>query len=160
MGNRRLFLLLLIAAPLLILAGCGAQGGRGATTPAQAAARGNGAQAGAGVRTGVPQGAGVQGSTQTGGRRFAVIAVQAVPVVSGPLVTDNDTAGTVVPVTQSQVAAQVSGVVAKILKKVGDYVEEGATVVQLDDAALRLAVQNAQAALENAKINLATGQQT
>ncbi|MCX7038139.1 MAG: biotin/lipoyl-binding protein, partial [Spirochaetes bacterium] len=126
----------------------------------QAAARGNGAQAGAAVRTGAPQGAGVQGSAQSSGRRFAAIAVQAVTVVSGPLITGNDTAGTVVPVTQSQVAAQVSGVVAKILKKVGDYVKEGAIVVQLDAAALQLALQNAQAALDNAKINLATGQQT
>jgi HlyD family secretion protein len=152
--------LLLIAVPLLILAGCGqragaAQGTGGAATPTQA-------PAGGGTKPGTKPGAqtGGQAGAQAGGRRTAVIAVQAVTVASGPLVTDNDTAGTVVPVMQSQVAAQVSGVVAKVLRKPGDSVKEGAIVVQLDDAALRLAVRNAHAGLENARINLATGQQT
>ncbi len=136
--RKRQSFLLLVSVPLLILAGCSAQGGKGGAAPAQT-----------GART----------SAQGAGRRSAVIAVQAVNVVAGPLVTDNNTAGTVVSVMQSQVAAQVSGVVARVLQKAGDNVREGAVVVQLDAAALRLTVQNAQAALENAKINLATGQQ-
>ncbi len=114
-----------------------------------------GAQAGAGARNGGPNGTG-NGS----GRRFASIPVQAVAVQVGPLITDNDTAGTVVPVTQSQVAAQVAGVVSAVYRMAGDWVKQGAPVVQLDDSALKLAVRNAQSALANAKINLAMGQQT
>jgi HlyD family secretion protein len=158
MRDGRSILPLLAAVLLLVLAGCGARGARGAAAPGQAA-QGSGAQAAPG-RTAPPQGAEAPGSARGGSRRFATIAVQAVTVVSAPLVTDNDTAGTVVPVTQSQVAAQVSGVVAKVVKRVGDTVTEGTVVVQLEDSALRLAVQNAQAVLDNARINLAMGQQT
>ncbi len=141
-------------AGLLVLTGCAA---KAADPPDRPGAAGGGnlpaaAQAGAGARNGGPG--------QGGGRRFATIPVQAVTVQVGPLVTDNDTAGTVVPVTQSQVAAQVAGVVSAVSRKAGDWVKQGALVVQLDDSALKLAVRNAQSALANAKINLATGQQT
>ena len=94
------------------------------------------------------------------GRRFATIPVQAFTVVVSPLVTENDTAGTVVPVTQSQVAAQVAGVVSVVVRKAGDWVKQGALIVQLEDSALKLAIKNAQSALANAKINLTMGQQT
>jgi HlyD family secretion protein len=134
-------------AGLLVLAGCAAK-------PA-AAGGAAAAQAGAGARNGGPNGTG-----NGGGRRFASIPVQAVAVQVGPLITDNDTAGTVVPVTQSQVAAQVAGVVSAVYRMAGDWVKQGAPVVQLDDSALKLAVRNAQSALANAKINLAMGQQT
>jgi multidrug resistance efflux pump len=83
-----------------------------------------------------------------------------VTVESAPLVTDNDTAGTVVAVTQSQVAAEAAGVVARVPHKAGDWVKQGETIVQLDDSALRLQAKNAQAALDNAKINLTMGKQT
>lgn len=148
---------LLGVAGLLVLAGCAAKPAdppgqpTAAGGPGQAAA----AQAGPGARTGGPGGPG-----QGNGRRFATIPVQAFTVQVGPLITDNDTAGTVVPVTQSQVAAQVAGVVSAVSRKAGDWVKQGALVVQLDDSALKLAVRNAQSALANAKIILATGQQT
>jgi len=85
--------------------------------------------------------------------------VQAVTVSYGPLITDSTTSGSVVPVTQSQVAAQVAGVVASVLHRTGDWVAAGEVVVQIDDAQLRLSVQNAQSALENARINLTVSQQ-
>jgi multidrug efflux pump subunit AcrA (membrane-fusion protein) len=75
----------------------------------------------------------------------------------GPLATESDTAGSVSPVTQSAVASQVAGVVLRVVHLAGDWVKEGETVVQLDDSQLALAVQNASAALENAKINFAIG---
>ena len=170
---RSKLLLVLAAALALVIAACSkgansssgqppaagaaaaAQGGAGAP---QGGAAGGTAQGGAGARTAAYSGPGA-GAPQGGGRRFATISVQAVTVHSGPLVTDNNTAGTVMPVTQSQVAAQVSGVVLKVLHKAGDFVREGTPIIQLDDSALKLAVQNAQAALDNAKINLAIGQQ-
>jgi multidrug efflux pump subunit AcrA (membrane-fusion protein) len=61
---------------------------------------------------------------------------------------------------QSQVAAQVSGVVKSVYRQVGDWVKEGETVIQLDDSQLRLTLASAQASLENTKINLAVGQDT
>jgi multidrug resistance efflux pump len=146
------FVFVAALAAILALAGCSAKpvdpAGRAGTVPGATP----GAAPAAG-RSGAPQG-------QQGGRRFATIPVQAVTVQQGTLVTDNDTAGTVVAVTQSPVAAQVAGVVAKVARTQGDWVGQGAMVVQLDDSALKLAVKNAEAALENAKINLAVGQQT
>jgi multidrug resistance efflux pump len=141
-------------AVLLVLAGC-AQ--KPADPPGQA-------QGAAGTPAAGPQGAARPGSNdqqgQGGGRRFATIPVQAVTVQNGTLVTDNETAGTVTAVTQSSVAAQVAGVVLRVVRTQGDWVKQGALVVQLDDAALKLALKNAQLALENAKINLTVGQQT
>jgi HlyD family secretion protein len=165
-----------MAAVLLVGCGAGAasgaaagsagQGGASGTAArgaggAQAAGPGGGPGANAAQATGAGAGArqGAAGQ-QGGGRRFAAVMVQTVTVPSGPLVTDNETAGTVVPVTQSQVAAQVAGVVARVLRRQGDSVLAGAVVVQLDDSSLRLAAQNAQATLDNARINLAMGQQT
>jgi multidrug resistance efflux pump len=136
-------------AVALVLSGCTARPadppGSGAAT-AQSAPRGAAGQAGPGA--------------PGGGRRFATIPVQAVTVQAAPLLSDNDTAGTVVAATQSQVAAQVAGVVSYAARKAGDWVRQGALVVQLDDSAARLAVKNAQAALRSAQINLAMGQQT
>jgi multidrug efflux pump subunit AcrA (membrane-fusion protein) len=157
MMKMRVILAAAIVAPAFVLAGCAA-----ATNASSGQAAGSGTQAAASRGgTGAQGGAGRQGTLAQGaaGRRFAAISVQAVPVLSAPLVTDNDTAGTVMPVTQSQVAAQVSGVVLKVVHKAGDFVAQGAAVIQLDDATLRLSEQNAQAALDNAKINLAMGQQ-
>ncbi len=142
-----------VAAASVALAGCSAARDPSSQGPGAGAqpARAQSAQA---------PGASAQGSARQGGRRFGAITVQAVSVPAGPLVTENDTAGTVVPVTQSQVAAQVSGVVLQVLRNVGDTVRAGAPVIQLDDAALKLSVANAQAALESAKINLSIGQQS
>ena len=94
------------------------------------------------------------------GPGVAEIAVQAVPVQIGALVVDHQTSGTVKPVMQSQVVGQVSGVVARVVRKAGDWVEKGDTVIQLDDSQLKLSVKIAQASLDAARINLSTGQDT
>ena len=96
-------------------------------------------------------------SAGAGGAKQAAIPVQAMTVTFGLLSTDRSTAGVIAPVTQSQVVAQVAGVVAKVPHSVGDWVKAGETVMQLDDAQLRLTLANAEAALENAKISLAVG---
>ncbi len=152
---KRAFSLIALAASLTVAA-CGA-----GTSPAAGAGQSGtaapGGQAGArpASTTGSPGAAG-----QAGGRRFATISVQAITVEASPLVTDNNTAGTVTAVTQSQVASQVSGVVSRVFHKQGDHVSTGAAVVQIDDSMLKIAVRNAQSALDNAKINLTMGQQT
>lgn len=93
-----------------------------------------------------------QGSARAG----AIILVQTDTSKAGTLVAQRQAAGTVEPVTQSQVAAQTTGVVSKILANVGDTVKPGQPILQLDDSQLRIAVQNAQLALQNARINLTT----
>ncbi len=130
----------------LALAGCSAGAGspdRGPGRPATPAS----------VRPG-------GGQEKAGGRRFAAVPVQAEQVRSGALSAQHTTAGSVVPVTRSQVAARVSGVVDRVLHRTGDSVTAGQTVVQLDDTQLKIAVRNAQVALEKARISLSVGQDT
>lgn len=88
------------------------------------------------------------------------ITVMAQEVSEGPLTIVSETSGTVNPVTQSKVAAQVAGTVAKIRHLAGDWVKAGETVVQLDDTLLNLAAKTSHASLETARINLSTSEDT
>jgi multidrug efflux pump subunit AcrA (membrane-fusion protein) len=99
-------------------------------------------------------------SSQAKGPGIAEIEVQAIPVETGALVVEHQTSGTVRPVMQSQVVGQVSGVVARVVRRAGDWVDKDDTVIQLDDSQLKLSVKTAQASLEAARINLSTGQDT
>ncbi|HTP58360.1 MAG TPA: HlyD family efflux transporter periplasmic adaptor subunit [Spirochaetia bacterium] len=134
----------LAAASLLALAGCAPRSSQAGPGGAQVRAAG-------GQQNGAAQGGAAQG--QSGARRFGAIPVLAVTVNVGPLKAGNDTAATVAPVTQSNVASQVAGVVQRVVHLAGDWVKAGEIVVQLDPAQLKLSVANAQAALDNAKIN-------
>ncbi len=91
------------------------------------------------------------------GRRQGIIPVQVNQIQIGALTADRATSGQIVPVTQSQVAAQVAGVVTSTPRLAGDWVRTGDLVVQLDPAQFKLAVANAQAALDNAQLNLDIG---
>lgn len=146
-GSRKLCALAATAS--LALASC--SGGGSAASGAQAP----GAQS---VGRGAPVAPGPGAQPQGGGRRSAVIPVQALAVRIGLLSADRTSAGIVNPAIQSQVATQVAGVVLKVPRAVGDWVKEGEVVVQLDDSQLRLSLANAEAAFENAKINLSMGQ--
>ncbi len=135
--------LALLIAAAAALAACSP---KPADPPAAAGAANGAANGKAGGANGAP-----------GGRRFAAIPVQAAAVQVGPLVAENNTAGAVVPVTQSTVAAQVAGVVLTVPRQAGDWVKDGQIVVQMDDSQLALAARSAAAALENAKINYEMG---
>ena len=104
-----------------------------------------------------PGGAGQGGP---GGARGGPIPVMAEVVPEGPLTVVSDTAGTVNPVTHSNVASQIAGTVAKVNHLAGDWVKAGETVMQLDDSQLRLSVKIARSALDNAKITLSTTEDT
>ncbi len=95
-----------------------------------------------------------QGTTPKGADAPLALPVQAVTVSLGSLDVRHQTAGTVQPVVQSSVAAEVGGVVVRTLKKAGDWVDAGEEVIELDDTLLRLAAVNARAALESSQINL------
>jgi HlyD family secretion protein len=114
------------------------------------------ALAGCGMKPGAK---GPQGPA-TGGPGLSEIAVLTAVAGSGALVVEHQTPGTVKPVMQSRVVGQTTGVVARIVRKAGDWVGKGDVVIQMDDAQLKLSVRAAEAALETAKINLSTGQDT
>ena len=127
----------ILGAAFLVLAGCGA--GRGSAS--------------SGGRPGGAQGA-------AGGPRGGAIQVMAQTVPEGQLTVESETSGTVNPVTQSNVAAQIAGTVAKVNHLAGDWVKAGETVIQLDDSQLQLSVKTARSALDNAKITLSTAEDT
>jgi len=115
--------------------------------------------AGLAVLSGCARGASAKNTPGTGGAPgLADISVRASAVTTGPLAVEHRASGTVKPVMQSQVASQVGGIVAKVLLKAGDWVDEGGLVILLDDSQLQLSVRTAEAALENARISLATTQ--
>jgi multidrug resistance efflux pump len=138
---RKLSLPFILACAFVVAASC--------SKPVPASPTGGNAAAVSGGQ-GAPQG-------QQGGRRSAIIPVQAVVVQVGLLRADRTTAGIIVPVVQSQVATQVAGFVARVPRLVGDWVKTGDVVVQLDDSQLKLTLATAEATLENVKINLAVG---
>ena len=127
-------IIMLVVALVIALAGCS----RGTASPGPSA-KGPATQAGPGL---------------------ADISVRSSSVAFGPLSALHKASGTVKPVMQSQVASQVGGVVSKVLLKAGDWAAEGGIVVQLDDSQLQLSAKTAEAALEAAKINLSTLQDT
>lgn len=156
MRNRNSIGVSLFAVTILsfLLAACAAKPPAPDASTSGAARGQNQAPGGAAGNTGA---SGQQGQAF---RRVSAISVPAVTVQFGALTALHTVAGSVQPLTQSQVAAQVGGVVLKTLRKAGDWVDAGAIVVLLDETQLRFALRNAQAALQNAQIDLAVGQDT
>lgn len=91
-------------------------------------------------------------------RRQAAVTVQTIAAVAGSLSLGRNSSGVVTAAVQSQVAALVAGIVHKVGHRSGDWVAAGEVVVQLDDSQLRIALANSQAALDTARINLQTVQ--
>lgn len=135
-----------LALACLVLGGCSRQAADGAAARNAAAQPGSGAGQAGGTGGG------------TGQRRMGAVTVQVTEAVEGALAADRNAAASVSTTTQSQVAALVSGVVRSLAHRSGDWVREGEVVVQLDDSQLRIALANAQASLESARINLAAVQ--
>ena len=92
-------------------------------------------------------------------------AVRTVTASEGSLNAQKSATVTIEPLQESSVAAGATGRVEQILKREGQTVEAGETVLVLDQTNARSGVQNAQLALEAARINLqkasrATGEGT
>jgi HlyD family secretion protein len=144
------------AALVLSLSACGSGTASGSAAPQggppggpQGQQRAQGAQA--------AQRGGLGGGQGGSGGAIPVMSTQ---VSEGPLTVRSDTSGTVNPVTQSNVVAQIAGTVAKVNHRAGDWVKAGDVVIQLDDTQLALLVKTARSNLENVKINLATSEDT
>ena len=97
-----------------------------------------------------------EGDSGEAGSSANVRTVRTVQAEEGALSTSRSTSVTIEPAQESQVAANVGGQVAQILKREGATVEQGETVVRLDDENLRLQVQNARTAVQSARVNLQT----
>lgn len=83
-----------------------------------------------------------------------VTKVRAVSVQSGTL-TSNRTAGvTLSPIRESQVASTASGKVLQVLVEEGSRVAAGQAILRLDPVNAQTAVNNAELALEQARVNL------
>ncbi len=154
-----------LLAILVVAAGFGGyalRGGLGGGTPAAGSDSGSSPFAGAGRSPGGSGGgfarSGAFGGEAGAGGRAPTVTVQAVDVVRGPLIAQRTATGTVVPVTQSNVAAQASGTVKNLLVAVGDDVKAGQAIVQLNTDTLELAVASAHNQLSTAQINLQTQQ--
>jgi len=134
--------------------GSGSAGAAPSGSPFAGAGRGGG---GAGFSRAGPGGGSAAGSGGFAGRG-ATVTVQSVAATSGPLIAQRTATGSVVPVMQSNVAAQASGTVKTLLVAVGDDVTAGQPIVQLGTDTLELAVANTHNQLSTAQINLQTQQ--
>ncbi|HZJ09336.1 MAG TPA: biotin/lipoyl-binding protein, partial [Trueperaceae bacterium] len=84
--------------------------------------------------------------------------VNAVTAALGAVTTGRTTSVTIEPSRDAQVAATVSGQVDRVLVREGGVVAAGQAVIKIDDASLRLQVENARIARDTASINLAAAE--
>ena len=110
------------------------------TPPASTSAAGEGA---------VNEGAAGEGAAPSAARSVRTFTAR-----QGPLSATRSTSATIEPLRESQVAAGTGGRVERVLKREGTLAEAGETVIILDARNLELQVQNAQLALDSARINL------
>lgn len=110
-----------------------------------------------------PQPAAGSTATQAAAGSGAATDVRKVRVVQprqGELTAQRSASVTIDPARSSMVAAGTSGQVASVLHREGATVKAGETVVQLDTTSLKLQVQNAQTALESARVSLDKAQKS
>lgn len=87
-------------------------------------------------------------------REETVRSVRVIVAEEGTLTAQKSATVTIEPKQESSVATGATGRVEQILKREGQRVEAGETVIVLDDDNATLQVQNAQLALDSAQINL------
>lgn len=84
----------------------------------------------------------------------AIVEVSTVPAVLRQLPRYFEATGSLAANEQTDVAPETSGKVAAVGVDIGSYVKRGQMIVKLDDADLRIRVQQAQAQLDQAKATL------
>src|SRR5579883_262171 len=84
----------------------------------------------------------------------APVAVNVAPVTQGPIAASVSGAGTVVADSASNVSFRSSGRVAAVYVQVGDHVQAGQPLAQLDTQDLRASLQQAQGTEANAAAQL------
>lgn len=85
-------------------------------------------------------------------------SVRVVRAQQGALSVTRSASATIEPAVDSQISSSATGQVEAILADSGTQVAEGQVVIQLDDDALRLQLDNAELSLQTAQINLQKGE--
>lgn len=96
----------------------------------------------------------VAGKTQAGGQRSGTVAVDISPIKTGPIRDVGLFSGTLIPKSQFVIAPKVSGKLKKLYVDIGDLLQNGQVVAQLDDEEYQQQVIQADADLNVAKANL------
>jgi len=94
------------------------------------------------------------GKAEGTGQRTGTVAVEIAPIVEGPIRDLGLFSGTLIPKTQVVVAPKVSGKLKKLYVDIGDRLQNGQVVAQLDDEEYQQQVIQAEADLNVARANL------
>jgi HlyD family secretion protein len=86
--------------------------------------------------------------------RHGVVAVRTARVSLGDIVSDVSTNGKVAPLADFQAHAPLAGIVKKLLVHLGEHVQNGQELVQMDDSDARRELATAEANLASATANL------
>jgi membrane fusion protein, multidrug efflux system len=77
------------------------------------------------------------------------VPVAVIPAITGSIAATYTATATLQPNAQADVLARVSGVVERIEREVGDWVDRDGVLLQIDNDAYRVRVQQAQARTAN-----------
>lgn len=88
-----------------------------------------------------------------GGAKQVVVAVEAANIFKGDMHDEGIFSGSIEPKSKFQVAPKTSGRIKKVNFNIGDPINNGDIVAELDDEEATLAVEQAEAALEIARAN-------
>jgi RND family efflux transporter MFP subunit len=91
---------------------------------------------------------------QEAGQRTGTVAVEIAPITSGPIRDVGLFSGTLVPKSQFVIAPKVSGKLEELYVDIGDRLQNGQVVAQLDDDEYQQQVIQAEADLSVARANL------
>ena len=96
----------------------------------------------------------VASKSQDAGQRTGTVAVEIAPIATGPIRDVGLFSGTLIPKSQFVIAPKVSGKLKKLYVDIGDLLQNGQVVAQLDDEEYQQQVIQADADLNVAKANL------
>jgi RND family efflux transporter MFP subunit len=94
------------------------------------------------------------GKAEGTGQRTGTVAVEVAPIVEGPIRDLGLFSGTLIPKSQFVIAPKVSGKLKKLYVDIGDRLQNGQVVAQLDDEEYQQQVIQAEADLNVARANL------
>jgi membrane fusion protein (multidrug efflux system) len=106
---------------------------------------------------GGPPGSG-EGAPQETPEDPRVLPVEAVTVTEGQLIRTIEASGTVAGIREALVVSETQGIVEEVRFELGEYVEKGEVLVQVDDEIARLNMEQAREQLETARIDFNTKQ--
>jgi len=99
-----------------------------------------------------------EAGTDTPSQAQQPLAVEALEVSTGPLITQITGSGTISGTDEAFVVSQTQGIIEQVSFELGRRVEKGETLVQVDSEIARLNMEQANEQLENARIDYQTKQ--